>query len=425
MPRKAWGVILAGVGSVLLAAHLLAAAAAESPQAGERQYIVSFVSSYGESTQRKLCESHGGRVRRTLRIINSLVVRVDGQRSDKMMDDLRKNPLVARVEEDRRIKWIEEGPASVVEVKLPSVRTILESGRAGRLGSPSSRIVPAEEPPEGPGTTAYPWGIQRVKAPQAWARARGAGVKVAIIDTGIDLEHSALKPNIAGNYNAQDPSKSGNDDNGHGTHVAGTVAAVFKEKGVVGVAPEAKLYAVKVLDADGFGDYSDVIAGIDWTVQNGMQLANMSLGADAGSDSLREAVEKASSAGVTLVAAAGNSGGAVSFPGAYPQVLAVSALDESDQVTGWSSRGPEVDFIAPGNNIQSTYIGGVYLFLSGTSMAAPHVTGLAALAISLGAQGPGGVLNALRQAAISLPGLKPEEQGAGLVDAERIGVLGD
>lgn len=230
-----------------------------------------------------------------------------------------------------------------------------------------------------------PWGISKVNAPQAWSAGTGAGVKVAVIDTGIDTSHADLKANIKGGYNAINPNKSSKDDNGHGTHVAGTIAALNNSIGVVGVAPSASLYSVKVLSANGSGYLSDVIGGIQWSVANGMQVANVSLGSSSDSQAMHDAVIQAKAAGLTVVAAAGNDYGApVIYPAAYAEVIAVSATDQNNNLAYFSSYGPQVDLGDPGVSVYSTYKGGGYATLSGTSMATPHVTGSAALVIGSG-----------------------------------------
>jgi subtilisin family serine protease len=269
------------------------------------------------------------------------------------------------------------------------------------------------------------WNINRVDAEISWGISTGDPVKVGVIDTGIDLKHPDLKENIKGGYNAINPLKSPDDDNGHGTHVAGIIAALNNSIGVIGVGPKIDLYAIKVLNASGSGYLSDVIEGLDWAVSNGMQVVNMSLGTDQDVQSFHDAILSAYNAGVTIVAAAGNSGGAVSYPAAYPEVIAVSATDEDDQIASWSSRGPEVDLAAPGVNIYSTYKGSTYKTLSGTSMAAPHVTGAAALIIDTkkcdlnldGVCTPAEVQQRLEQTATDLgtPG-KDDLYGSGLVN---------
>ncbi|PIW97468.1 subtilisin, partial [Candidatus Jorgensenbacteria bacterium CG_4_8_14_3_um_filter_38_10] len=147
------------------------------------------------------------------------------------------------------------------------------------------------------------------------------------------------------------------------------------------------LYAIKVLDRNGSGYLSDVIEGIQWAVANNMQVVNMSLGTASNIQSFHDAVIAAKNAGIVTVAAAGNGGGStnesVIFPAAYPEAIAVSATDKSDVIASWSSRGPKVDLAAPGVSIYSTYKGTGYATLSGTSMAAPHVAGSAALVLNI------------------------------------------
>ncbi|GBD34274.1 Subtilisin E [bacterium HR34] len=276
-----------------------------------------------------------------------------------------------------------------------------------------------------------PWGIDRVDAEQVWNLTTGDSVKVAIVDTGIDLKHPDLQANIKGGINTIYPWKSPNDDNGHGTHVAGIVAAINNSIGVVGVGPKIDLYAVKVLGANGSGYLSDVIEGLDWVVQQkqtqgGDWVINMSLGTSADIQSFHDAILRVYNAGITMVAAAGNTGSSVTYPAAYPEVIAVSATDQNNQLASWSSRGPEVDLSSPGVSIYSTYKGQTYATLSGTSMAAPHVTGVAALVLDrktcdLNLDGvciPSEVQQKLEQSAVDLgyPG-KDNLYGSGLVNA--------
>lgn len=259
-------------------------------------------------------------------------------------------------------------------------------GRPGVLRVEDDLVVRAIGKPRPPQPAqVLPWGVDRIDAEQAWSAsepATGSGVRVAVLDTGIDLSHPDLEANIAGGYNAVNPRKKPSDGNGHGTHVAGTIAAANNTVGVVGAAPAARLYAVKVLGDNGFGWLSDIIEGIDWSIRNGMQVINMSLGSSADSQSFHDAVTAAYNAGITVVAAAGNDGptdNTVNYPARYPEVIAVAAMDRADSLASFSSRGPEVDLAAPGVDIYSTYKGGSYATMSGTSMAAPHVAGTAAL----------------------------------------------
>lgn len=234
-----------------------------------------------------------------------------------------------------------------------------------------------------------PWGVDRIDADLVFSASptpsatpiTGLRVKVAVIDTGIDLYHSDLSANIKGGYNAIRPSRLPNDDNGHGTHVAGTIAALNNTYGVVGAGPQIYLYSVKVLDKRGSGWLSDIIEGIDWSIANQMQVINMSLGTTSNVQSFHDAVIRAKNAGVVVVAAAGNNGGAVNYPAAYSESVAVSAMDSAGNIASWSSRGAEVDLAAPGVSIYSTYRANTYKTLSGTSMASPHVAGAAALVL--------------------------------------------
>lgn len=363
---------------------------------------------------RKIAESVGCSVVHLLDSINAVVITVPAQSLQPVESRLRVMTEVESVETDRKVNWLKS--ASLLNVVV------------GHLNASSLKdVIRPFKPsmtPAAPGGTAdaeLPWGIKRLNAPAAWAKTEGRGVKVAIIDTGVDATHPDLTAAVAGGFNAVDPKKPFKDDQGHGTHVAGTIAAAHDGKGVVGMAPQARLYAVKVLDAEGNGNFSDVIAGIEWCAKNGMQVANMSLGASEGSEALHKAVIAAAKAGVAIIAAAGNdSGGKVSFPGAYPEVITVSSSDKNDKLSDFSSVGPEVDFIAPGSDINSTMMGGGFEELSGTSMATPHVSGLAALAIASGARTPAAVKAALSAASTLLPGLTAPQQGKGISDAGRL-----
>lgn len=176
------------------------------------------------------------------------------------------------------------------------------------------------------------------------------------------------------------------DDNGHGTHCAGIIAAVDNDEGVIGVAPGANLYALKVLNKQGSGTISNIVSAIEWSIDNNTNIISMSLGSDYYSATLKNACDKAETAGILLVAAAGNDYDAsfsdtVDYPGGYGSVIAVAATDDQDNRAWFSSTGPAVELAAPGVNIYSTYWsrGSTYKSLSGTSMACPHVAGTAAL----------------------------------------------
>lgn len=289
-------------------------------------------------------------------------------------------------------------------------------------------LVKVSGKPKSQPTEVVPWGVNRIDADLVWGITTGDPIKVAIVDTGIDVSHPDLKDNLKGGASTVWYTTSYNDDNGHGTHVAGIVAALDNTIGVIGVGPQIDLYAVKVLDRRGSGYLSDVIEGLDWAIQSGMQVVNMSLGTSANILSFQEAVQKVNAAGILQVAAAGNSGGSVIYPAAYPETIAVSATDQLDNLATFSSRGPEVDLAAPGVSIYSTYKGQSYKTLSGTSMAAPHVTGSAALVLTQTAKcdtdlsggcSPAEVKSRLENTAEWLSKLTNEQQGSGLVDAQK------
>jgi subtilisin family serine protease len=298
----------------------------------------------------------------------------------------------------------------------PRVAFVSEDRLVSALAKPGT-AQPAES---------LPTGIDRVNAEN---RAnKGTGVHVAVIDTGIQTNHPDLQANVAGGKNCS-TGRSYSDGNGHGTHVAGTIAALDNDIGVVGVAPEAKLWAVRVLDNAGYGSWSSIICGLDFVTSkapaNGgpITVANMSLGGGGSSDddcgntdndALHQAICRTRDAGVTIVVAAGNSGAnaSSSVPAAYDDaVITVSALADSDGQAGglgastsygpddtfasFSNYGSAVDLGAPGVGIRSTWKGSSYNTISGTSMASPHVAGAAALYL---AANPGAAWTAVRDA---------------------------
>lgn len=230
----------------------------------------------------------------------------------------------------------------------------------------------------------YNYNIETVNAAQAWEDGfTGKGIKVAVLDSGI-APHKELK--IKGGKSTVNYTRSWTDDDGHGTHVAGIIAAqpgIKKVNGidVVGVAPNVDLYAVKVLNRWGEGDLTDILEGIEWAIENKMDIINMSFGTEKGSQLLQQMLNKAYNEGILLVSAAGNDGNnyPVTYPAKYDSVIAVSSVEKDLSLSDFSSTGDEVELAAPGGDIVSTYTRGRYELESGTSQAAPHVTGMLAL----------------------------------------------
>lgn len=305
----------------------------------------------------------------------------------------------ARIADDRRVLFVQED--GVAFANAP-----------GDKGKPK----PPDEPVDDTNTTTtveLPTGIDRIDAESSPTAAidgveNSVNVDVAVIDTGVDLDHTDLNVNTAGAKNCAS-GRSADDGNGHGTHVAGTIGGLDDGVGVVGVAPGARIWPVRVLNNNGSGSYSAIICGIDFVTANAgkIEVANMSLGGSgsddrncgaSNNDAMHAAICESVSAGVTYVVAAGNSAenAAGHVPASYDEVITVSALadfnglpgggapatcrtDVDDTFANFSNYGADVDIIAPGVCITSTWKGGGYDTISGTSMASPHVAGGAAL----------------------------------------------
>ncbi|MEB3329424.1 MAG: S8 family serine peptidase [Candidatus Sericytochromatia bacterium] len=228
------------------------------------------------------------------------------------------------------------------------------------------------------------WGLAKIGAPKAWDTTKGrGGPLVAIIDTGVDASHPDLASQVLPGKDFVNRDDDASDDNGHGTHVAGTVAALGDNgAGAAGVAFEAKILPVKVLSARGSGPVSGIVDGINYAVARGAKVINLSLGSAFPSVALRTAVADAVRAGVVVVAAAGNSDTTDRmYPAGFPDVLAVGASTPQDTRASFSNHGDWVTIAAPGQGIYAPYRG-AYRSLSGTSMAAPHVAGAAALVMA-------------------------------------------
>ena len=264
-----------------------------------------------------------------------------------------------------------------------------------------------------------PYGVARIGADETRLEGiTGDGVDVAVLDTGIEPNHEDLERNV-GDGLAVVGCQSGcsiawDDDNGHGTHCAGTIAARDNNVGVVGVAPNATVHSVKVLDSAGAGTYSDVAAGLDYVIQQGYDVASMAFGGQGSSSLVVNLCQDAYNAGVLLVAAAG-SYSSVAFPASRQSVIAVTAVDRNDQLLSGSATGSSVELTAPGEQIRSTYLNDTYTQLTGTSLGCSHVAGVGALLMSQGRSNVD-ARRTMRATAKDL-GLPSDQQGAGLVCA--------
>jgi subtilisin family serine protease len=233
-------------------------------------------------------------------------------------------------------------------------------------------------------TDGIQWNILETNAQASWNEGyTGAGVNVAVLDTGI-ASHDELT--IAGGVSTVDYTPSWQDDNGHGTHVSGIIAAqpnIANVNGldITGVAPDVNLFAVKVLDNTGAGNLQDILEGLDWSITNGMDIVNLSIGTAEYSQLFEQMINKAYNSGIIIVAASGNDGlqNSVNYPAKFTNTIGVSSVNQSLNISNFSSTGNEVEFSAPGENIISTYKNGDYTIESGTSQATPHVTGMLAL----------------------------------------------
>jgi subtilisin family serine protease len=315
--------------------------------------------------------------------------------------------LIVGVTDDGRAD--RELPAQAqVHFKIRVIRAFAVTGDPERLRRlPFVRYVerdPVDAVHIAQTTETLEYGVNNIDAEVVWGGSQGAttvappgqggaGINVAVLDTGVDCSHEDLTGGCIYGPNFASPGQPF-DGHGHGTHVSGIIGARANGVGTIGVAPEATIYAVKVLADNGSGALSWVAAGIDWAVANNIQVINMSLSATGGSFALSEAVAAAQAAGVLVVSAAGNSGccNTVGYPAKYAGSMAIGAVDVNDAIASFSSTGSEVDVVAPGVAVKSAVPTGTctlcdptgYKLLNGTSMATPHVAGVGALQVEGG-----------------------------------------
>lgn len=323
-----------------------------SAQAQASQEII--VGLKPNATPQALLQRAGVKARSRIAALNALVLTSPNR--DATLAALKKDPAVL---------WAE--PNGVVKLVRPA-------GEAPRL-------------PLGPRAGGDPmldqqWGMAKIEAPAVWSTNPGTPkVRVAVVDTGIYYRHAEFGDRVDPGFDFINRDYDARDDMMHGTHCAGIIGAGFNDgHGIVGVAPGVSLLAVKVMDQEGLGTFANIADGIIYAVQNRAQIINLSLGAQNTSYVMRQAIEYAVKAGVLVVAAMGNENtDAPSYPAAYPGVLAVGATKADDTRAGFSNVGSHISVSAPGHRILSTVLYGKYEAVSGTSMAAPHVAGLAAL----------------------------------------------
>lgn len=317
---------------------------------------------------------------------------------ETQLDRLRRDPDILLVEQDRKLP-----------LSQPQVRWVM-SKSAGQFSSRAAGFQ-------------VPWHIARVLGNRRRPN-QGKGVRVGVIDTGIDFGHPDLAPNFKGGINLVNPHLPPQDDHGHGTHIAGTIGAAVRGHRMISIVPSVSLFAIKVLNGNATGTLTTLIKGIEWGIQNKMHILNISVGGGTHvSPALLRAVRAASKQGILIVAAAGNNGRAtgqrdsVEVPGRLVETVAVAALKKNNRRAHFSATGSTVDIAAPGVDIISTYLGNRYAMLSGTSMAAAHVTGVAALLKCADPKAsPQRIKGLLSRRAIDLPPAgKDPFTGAGLV----------
>jgi subtilisin len=405
------------IGAVALAV-LIAGVAFAGREPTARRKIVVFREGTTNQVQRQVVARHGLKMLHDLKLLNAVTIQLPDGKAEAALAALQGDLYVAEIHEDRAISA--DHVVSITPVQ-----------------SWSGEIVP--------------WGVERTGVPAVLdliALNSSSAPMVAILDTGIDKKHPELEKQIAGGYNARAGEKPSDyqDRNGHGTHMAGIIAAAWNSQGIIGTA-DPSLVAVKVLDDTGHGFLSDLVKGLQWVLQQGIKVVNMSLSFPEGSPLLEEVTNQLYAAGVIMVASAGNRcvGGSedsgaddeggdtgcdaskayVKFPAAYPRVVAVVATDSDNKLTDYDRNGPEVDLAAPGGDSQSgqilsTTINGGYGMACGSSQAAAHVAGGAAVALQLAPWLSVDQVVALLKGTARDLGYSAPHQGAGLLAVDNI-----
>lgn len=304
----------------------------------------------------------------------------------------------------------------------PSIRFI-EEDTSIRVHSPPAIYLQQNAALRHPGPS-IPWGIRQIKSPEAWKETRGGRIRIGVIDTGIDYLHPDLRGRISRGVNLLHRSLLPADDNGHGTHISGTIAASNPDSGLIGVAPNAVIHPVKAFDHNGTAYVSDIVLGVDWCVRNRMHIINMSFGMKNRSKSLHDAVRNAHRMGIVVVASSGNEGkhSSIDYPARFAQVISVGATTSHKKIAPFSNRGKSIDMYAPGDKIKSTWLSHKYMELSGTSMATSHVSGVIALMLALKpGLSPDEIKALLQKTSNPISGLKTRAgTRGGEIDAARV-----
>lgn len=252
---------------------------------------------------------------------------------------------------------LKDGPFNMEGIKL-------ETGTSGKQNTVGDKL---------------PWNITRIQADKLHdIGITGSGVKVAVFDSGIDLGNPDL--NVVGGISFVDGVTSYDDDNGHGTAMAGILAASLNGNGLVGVAPNIELYSVKVLDSNGMGRYSSVLQAVDWAIENNIKIITMSFGGNQYSQILAEAIKRASDNNIMIFSASGNAGSdSVYYPAAFSQVVCVGSTDSNNGIAAFSNHGEQMDLVAPGVEIETLGMNNINTYVDGTSASVQHAAGIAAL----------------------------------------------
>ncbi len=360
-----------------------------SEQAKTEEKFIEYIIKIGpESSLQELSDlftKYGVQVEREVTVLNTQLLKIGSENLEGFLEELQTKP---------GIEYIEENSHNIAMLEIPN--------------DPFYSMQ---------------YGLEAINAPVGWAlKKASASVTIAILDTGIDLDHPDLVGAVVAGFNILQGNDFTDDDNGHGTQVAGICAAVTDNgQGIAGVSWGAAIMPVKVLDRFGNGSFQNVADGIIWAVDHGAQVLNLSLGGTTPSLLMEDAIKYAVGKGAVVVAAAGNKGvNILTYPAQYEPVIAVGATGSDNQVAGFSNFGPELDVVAPGGNIYTLNNQGGYGYMTGTSAATPFTSGLAAILLSVKGNSSINVVKQLCNSALDLGELGMDAHyGCGLIQADK------